>query len=60
MEVSVTQRLGSAANLNIHVHCRVLDGVYRCDSDGVPSFVEVAAPTDDELHELLQPPSVPD
>ena len=28
-------RFGSAANLNIHLHCLVLDGVYRCDTDGV-------------------------
>jgi hypothetical protein len=32
----------------------VLDGVYRCGADGVPSFVEVNAPTDDELWALLQ------
>jgi hypothetical protein len=32
----------------------VLDGVYRRDADGVPSFVDVDAPTDDELHTLLQ------
>jgi len=32
----------------------VLDGVYRCDADGVPAFVEAQAPTDDELHALLQ------
>jgi hypothetical protein len=31
----------------------VLDGVYRCDADGAPIFVEVAVPTDDELHALL-------
>jgi Putative transposase len=42
------------ANLNIHLHCLVLDGVYRCGADGAPSFVEVDAPTDDELHTLLQ------
>ena len=30
------------------------DGVYRCDADGVPAFVEAQAPTDDELHALLQ------
>jgi hypothetical protein len=28
--------------------------VYRCGADGVPEFVEVAAPTDDEAHALLQ------
>lgn len=46
--------LGSAANLNIHLHCLVLDGVYRCDADGVPAFVEAATSTDDNLHGLLQ------
>jgi hypothetical protein len=52
--VTLIQRFGSAANLNIHMHCLVLDGVYRCDADGTPIFVEVAAPSDDELHALLQ------
>ena len=52
--VTLIQRFGSAANLNIHLHCPVLDGVYRCGADGVPSFVEVDAPTDDKLHALLQ------
>ena len=52
--VTRIQRFGSAANLNIHLHCLVLDGVYRCGADGVPTFVEVGAPTDDELHALLQ------
>ena len=27
--VTIIQRFGSAANLNIHLHCLVLDGVYR-------------------------------
>ncbi|NDY93968.1 transposase [Ideonella livida] len=52
--VTLIQRFGSAANLNIHLHCLVLDGVYRCGADGSPVFVEAAAPTDDELHALLQ------
>jgi hypothetical protein len=34
--VTLIQRFGSAANLNIHLHCLVLDGVYRCGADGVP------------------------
>jgi hypothetical protein len=42
------------AFLNIHLHCLVLDGVYCCGADGVPAFVELGAPTDDELHALLQ------
>jgi hypothetical protein len=52
--VSLIQRFGSAANLNVHLHCLVLDGVYRCGADGAPSFIEVDAPTDDEPHTLLQ------
>jgi len=51
--VTLIQRFGSAANLNIHLHCLVLDGVYRCDADGVPGFIEAGAPTDDELDALL-------
>jgi len=31
----------------------VLDGVYRCDADGSPAFIEADAPTDDELNALL-------
>jgi hypothetical protein len=52
--VTLIQRFGSAANLNIHLHCLVLDGVYRCGGVGLPSFIEVSAPSDDELHALLQ------
>ena len=36
--VTLIQRFGSATNLNIHLHCLVLDGVYRCGGDGVPVF----------------------
>ena len=43
--ITLIQRFGSAANLNIHLHCLVLDGVYRCDTEGEPVFVEVPAPT---------------
>ena len=51
--VTLIQRFGSAANLNIHLHCLVLDGVYLSGADGVPTFVEAGAPSDDELHALL-------
>lgn len=54
--VTLIQRFGSAANLNIHLHCLVLDGVQRCGGDGVPSLVEAGAPTDDALHTLLPTP----
>jgi len=30
--VTLTQRVGSAANLIIHLHCLVPSGVYRCGS----------------------------
>ena len=36
--VTLIQCFGSAANLNIHLHCLVLDGVYRIGSDGAPVF----------------------
>ena len=50
--VTLIQRFGSAANLNIHLHCLVLDGVYR-SSAGVPVFREVRAPTIEQLQHLL-------
>ncbi len=52
--VTLIQRFGSAANLNIHLHCLVLDGVCRCGANGAPTFIEAAASADDELHALLQ------
>ena len=50
--ITLIQRFGSAANLNIHLHCLVLDGVYR-NREGVPVFHEVPAPTMEELQALL-------
>ena len=52
--VTLIQRFGSIANLNIHLHCLVLDGVYRCGADAKPAFVEADAPIDDEVHAQLQ------
>jgi hypothetical protein len=46
--VTLIQRFGSAANLNIHLHCLVLDGVYL-NCDGAAIFHEAAAPSTDEL-----------
>ena len=51
--VTLIQRFGSAANLNIHLHCLVLDGVYRRGADGAPEFVEAPAPTDKALQAVL-------
>ena len=42
--VTLIQRFGSAANLNIHLHCLVLDGVYRCDANSAPAFAEAVRP----------------
>jgi hypothetical protein len=36
--VTLIQRFGSAANLNVPLHCLVLDGVSRCGADGTPTF----------------------
>jgi len=35
----------SATNLKVHLHCVVLDRVYRCGDAGVPSLDEVDVPT---------------
>ncbi|MBM3739343.1 MAG: IS91 family transposase [Acidobacteria bacterium] len=51
--VTLIQRFGSAANLNIHLHCLVLDGVYR-RTGGEPVFQEARAPTGEELQGLLE------
>ena len=39
-------------NLNIHLHCLVLDVVYR-RTEGEPEFQEAHAPSRDELADLL-------
>ena len=51
--VTLIQRFGSAANLNIHLHCLVLDGVYLRSADGTPEFVEAPAPSDEALQAVL-------
>ena len=50
--VTLIQRFGSAANLNIHLYCLMLDGVYRL-TDGVPIFQAIPAPTTDQLQTVL-------
>ena len=51
--VTIIQRFGSAANLNVHFHCLALDGVYRVGRDGRPRFVAATAPTQSQLQALL-------
>ena len=48
-----SQSTGSAANLNVYLHCLVLDGVYRRGTDGAPEFVEGPAPTEEALQAVL-------
>ena len=50
--ITLIQRFGSAANLNIHLHCLVLDGVYRIQND-VPEFHRMKTPTIEQLQTLL-------
>jgi hypothetical protein len=52
--VTLIQRFGSAANLNIHLHCLVLDGVYRCDANSAPAAA--AASRSHHLPHRLRPP----
>ena len=52
--VTLIQRFGSAANLNIHLHCLVLDGVYRTNANGEPEFIDIPAPSDEDIWEVLQ------
>ncbi len=50
--ITLIQCFGSAANLNIHLHCLVLDGVYRIQNDTL-EFRSVRSPTADQLQALL-------
>ena len=51
--VTLIQRFGSAANLNIHIHGLVLDGVYHIDAEGAPVFHAAPALTGEKLQALL-------
>jgi hypothetical protein len=50
--VTLIQRFGSAANLNIHLHCLLLDGVYRLTDSG-PVFQAIPAPSTEQLQTVL-------
>ena len=52
MRLKFLPALRPAANLNIHLHCLVLDGVYR-RIDGDPVSVEAPAPIFEALQALL-------
>jgi len=50
--VTLIQRFGSALNLNVHLHMRVLDGVYTWH-EGRARFHRVGAPNRQRLERLL-------
>ncbi len=47
--LTLIQRFGSAANLNIHLHGLVLDGVYCTNAEGAPVFHPAPALTREKL-----------
>ena len=52
--VTLIQRFGSAANLNVHLDCPMLDGGYRRPADGALEFIEARASTAPALQAALQ------
>lgn len=51
--VTFVQRFGSAANLNLHAHVLVLDGVFAPAADRRLVFHPASPPEPQTLHELL-------
>jgi hypothetical protein len=51
--VTLIQRFRLTANLSVHLHCQVLDGVHRRSAEGAPVLVEACAPTDEALQSVL-------
>jgi hypothetical protein len=51
--VTFIQRFGSAANLNVHLHVLVLDGVFTEQSGGALAFNPAPPLTTQEVNELL-------
>lgn len=53
-EVTVTQRVGSAGNLEVHLQCLVLGSVYRQVAVATPEFVEASASANLALQTVLR------
>ena len=51
--ITFVQRFGSAANLHVHAHVLVMDGVFTAAASGELIFHELPSPSDRELHALL-------
>lgn len=51
--ITFVQRFGSSANLHIHAHVLVMDGVFTAAESGELTFHKLRAPSDRELQSLL-------
>jgi hypothetical protein len=51
--VTLIHRFGSAANLNIHLHALLFDGIYHAGAKGAPVFHPAPALTSEKLQALL-------
>ena len=51
--ITFVQRFGSSANLHIHAHVLVMDGVFTAAESGELTFHKLPAPSDRELQALL-------
>jgi hypothetical protein len=52
--ITFVQRFGSAANLHVHAHVLVMDGVLTAADGGGVTFHQLPSPSDRELHALLE------
>jgi hypothetical protein len=50
--VTLVQRFGGAAQLNVHFHTLMIEGVYR-EENGKTVFHELSAPTNEDIKEIL-------
>jgi hypothetical protein len=51
--ITFVQRFGSAANLHVHAHVLVTDGVFTAAESGGLTFHKLSAPSDRELQGAL-------
>ncbi|MCP3914055.1 MAG: IS91 family transposase, partial [bacterium] len=53
MNQQCVHALGSALQLNTHLHTLAIDGVYGRDEQGVVRFTRVPAPSTEEVEQLV-------
>ena len=51
--ITFVQRFGSAANLHVHAHVLLMDGVFTAAESGELRFHKLPSPSDRKLKELL-------